>query len=55
MAKDATVYGKTTKFANWVYDTPLFVREIDGNRVVISTQATGAITGTVHLKHLTKI
>lgn len=55
MAKDATVYGKTTKFADWVYDTPLFVREIDSNRIVVSTQATGAITGSVHSKYLTKI
>ena len=55
MAKNATVYGNTTKFADWVYDTTLYVREIDGSRVVVSTQTTGAVTGSVDIKYLTKI
>ena len=49
MAKSAPVYGKTTKFSSWVYDTLLYVREIKGSRVVISTQATGAVTGAVDI------
>lgn len=55
MAKNAPVYGKTTKFSSWVYDTLLYVREIKGSRVVISTQATGAVTGAVDIKYLTKV
>jgi hypothetical protein len=55
MTKNAPVYGKATKFADWVYTTQLFVREIDGSRVVVSTQSTGAVTGSVDIKYLTKI
>lgn len=55
MAKDAPVYGKTTKFQSWVYDSVLYVREINGSRVVISTLKTGAVTGAVDKKYLTKV
>lgn len=55
MSAEATVYGKTTKFKDWVYSSTLYVREISGSRVVISTQKTGAITGAVDKKYLTKI
>ena len=55
MQKDAPVYGKTTKFQSWVYDKILFVRDIAGDRIVVSTVATGPITGAVHKKYLTKI
>lgn len=55
MQNDAPVYGKTTKFQSWVYKTPLFVRDIAGDRIVVSTVATGPITGAVHKKYLTKI
>ena len=52
---DATVYGKNIKFQSWVYGMMLYVREISGNRVVISTQKFGAVTGAVDIKYLTKI
>lgn len=55
LQKGAPAYGKTTGFASWVYDSTLYVREINGSRVVISTAKTGAITGAVDKKYLTKI
>lgn len=55
MTVNAPVYGKTEKFASWVYASTLYVREISGSRIVISTQRTGAITGAVDKKYLTKI
>lgn len=55
MSKDATIYGTKNKFADFVYKTTLYVRDLDGNRAVISTQETGAVTGAVDKKYLTKI
>ena len=55
MDKSATIYGTMRKFAAWVYATKLYVRGIDGNRVVVSTLKSGAITGAVDKKHLTKV
>lgn len=43
------------KFSSWIYDSTLYVREISGDRVVISTQKTGDITGAVDKKYLNKI
>lgn len=54
MQKDAPVYGTSKKFAEWVYNSTLYVRQIDGSRVVISTVKTGAVTGSVDKKYLTK-
>lgn len=55
MASNAPVYGSSKKFSSWVYSSTLYVREISGNRIVISIQKTGAITGAVDKKYLTKI
>lgn len=55
MDKSATIYGTMRKFAAWVYAAKLYVRGIDGNRVVVSTLKSGAITGAVDKKHLTKV
>lgn len=55
LASNAPVYGSSKKFSSWVYSLTLYVREISGNRIVISTQKTGAITGAVDKKYLTKI
>ena len=52
ISTDATVYGTNNKFAPFVYETTLYVRDIDGDRVVISTQPTGAVTGAVHKKFI---
>ena len=40
---------------NWVFNSVLYVRQIAGNRVVISTLASGAITGAVNIKDLKKV
>lgn len=55
LQKGAPTYGTTKGFADWVYDSTLYVREINGSRVVISTTKTGAVTGAVDKKYLTKI
>lgn len=41
--------------ASWVFDKTLYVREINGDNIIISTLKSGAITGTVNKKYLTKI
>ena len=51
---NATVYGQKRKFSSWVYGSKLYVREITDDRIVISTQRTGAITGAVDRKYLHK-
>jgi len=55
MAANAPVYGKTSKFQSWVYGKTLYVRDVDGSRIVVSTQKTGAVTGAVDKKYLTKV
>ncbi len=55
MAKNAPVYGTNKTFASWVYTSTLYVREVKGARVVVSTLKTGAVTGAVDKKYLTKI
>lgn len=48
----AKVYGKAYKFSSWVYKSTFYVREINGNRVVIAPAKTGDITGAVDKKFL---
>ncbi len=55
LQKNAPTYGKTAVFQSWVYNSILYVREIKDSRVVISTRKTGAVTGAVDKKYLTKI
>ena len=55
LQKGAPCYGKSIGFQPWVYDLTFYVREISGSRVVISTLKTGAVTGAVDKKYLTKI
>ena len=52
---DAVVYGTSKRFAGFVYKKTLYVREISGSRVVISTVPTGAVTGAVDKKYLKKV
>ncbi|MBE6718053.1 MAG: 1,4-beta-N-acetylmuramidase [Ruminococcaceae bacterium] len=54
MSTDALVYGTDSKFASFVYKNLLYVRELNGNRAVISTLPEGPITGAVDVKYLTK-
>lgn len=55
LSSGAPVYGTSKQFASWVYSSTLYVREISGNRIVISTLKSGAVTGAVDKKYLTKI
>lgn len=55
LAANAPTYGTSNKFSSWVYSFTLYVREISGSRIVISTQKTGAVTGAVDKKYLTKV
>ena len=51
--KGAKVYGKSYCFQSWVYNATLYVRAIEGDCVIVSTQKKGAITGAVNKKDLT--
>lgn len=53
--KNAPVYGKNIRFDAWVYNAVLYVREIVGDRAVVSTQQTGVTTGAVDKKYLRKV
>lgn len=55
LTKDATVYGKTKRFSSWVYNRKLYVRQINGERVVVSTVPSGAVTGATDRKYLKKM
>lgn len=52
---DAVIYGKTKRFSSWVYKKTLYIREVAGDRVVISWLKVGAITGAVNKKYLEKV
>lgn len=54
IASNATIYNSRKKFSPWVYYTDLFIRDINENRIVISTEKTGAVTGAVHRKYIIK-
>lgn len=55
LKSDAVVYGTNRRYSSWVYNSTLYVREISGDRIVVSTLKSGAITGAVDRKHLIKI
>lgn len=55
LKSDAVVYGTSERFAGWVYDTVLYVREVAGDRAVVSTVITGPVTGAVSTKYLIKV
>lgn len=55
MQGGAPVYGRNREFASWVYGKQLYVRAIAGDRVTVSIYKSGAITGNVHRKYLTKV
>lgn len=52
---DAVVYGTQNRFADFVYTSTLYVRELNGDRAVISVNPTGEITGATDVKYLIKI
>ncbi len=55
LSAEAVVYGTSRRFAAFVYRKTLYVREISGDRAVISTVPTGAVTGAVDKKYLIKV
>lgn len=55
MTKNAPIYGTSRAFSKWVYNCTLYVREIEGSRIVVSTLKKGAVTGAVDKKYLTKV
>lgn len=55
MSEDATVYGHTVKYSPFMYKTYLYLRELNGNRAVVSTQPEGPVSGAVDVKYLTKV
>lgn len=48
----APIYGTDKRFASWVYNSDLYLRELVGSRAVVSTQKTGAVTGAVDVKYI---
>lgn len=54
LSPDGVIYGTDKKFAGFVYTTLLYVRELNGNRAVISIQPEGHVTGAVDVKYLTR-
>lgn len=55
MQGGAPIYGQNKEFAAWVYSKQLYVRAISGDRITVSIYKTGAVTGNVHRKYLTKV
>lgn len=51
LTDDATYYDGTS-IPIWVKSKLMYIRQINGDRVVISTLASGAVTGAVNIKHL---
>lgn len=54
LKEDAVVYGTNIRFSSWVYHVKLFVRAISKNRITVSTNQNGAVTGNVDKKYLKK-
>lgn len=55
LAEGAPVYGKEYGFSEWVYNTILYIRQINGSRIVVSTKQTGAVTGAVDKAYVMKV
>lgn len=55
LTADAVIYGTSRRFASFIYTATLYVRQVNGSRIVISTQASGAVTGAVDRKYLVKV
>lgn len=52
LVKNAPVYNTNRQFQSWVYNKKLYVRSINGNRIVVSTLKEGAVTGAVDRKYI---
>lgn len=49
----AKVYGKDYEFSSWVYKSDMYVLSVNGDRVVFSKNANGAVTGAVNSNDIT--
>ena len=54
MQANAPIYGRTSKFASWVYKATLYVRYVNGDKITVSTVKSGPVTGSVDKKYLNK-
>ena len=54
ISPDAVIFDSNKKFAQFVYNSILYVHELNGNRAVISTLPEGPVTGPVDVKYLSK-
>lgn len=55
MKKGAPVYGRNYPFNSWVYNVRLYVRAINGDRITVSTNQNGAVTGNVARQYIYKV
>ncbi len=55
LQENAPVYGTNKRFLSFVYKSTLYVRSINGNRVVVSVLPKGAITGAVDKKYIQSV
>lgn len=54
ISPDALIYGTDKRFADFIYKNLLYIRELDGDRAVISILPEGPVTGAVDTKYLSK-
>ena len=54
ISPNAVIFDTNKKFAGFVYNSLLYVRELNDNRAVISTLPEGPVTGAVDVKYLSK-
>ena len=54
MKRDGVIYQTQSRFADFVYTSLLYVRQLEGDRAVISILPEGPVTGAVDVKYLTK-
>lgn len=55
LTPDATVYNKAKRFSKWVYNRVLYIRQLKGNRAVVSIYKHIGVTGAVDTKYLVKV
>lgn len=55
MEPNAPVWGMDRPFQSWVYSKTLYVRAIHGDRITVSIYKSGAVTGDVDRRYLTKL
>ncbi len=54
VSSDAVVYGTSIKWDAWVYKSIFFVRNINGNKITIAPAMTGAVTGNINRKYISR-